>query len=140
MGRAKNNFGGDGVTGLKSLGVRDLTYKLAFLASMVQPSTTTSGMVNIRSGEEEYQEDENVDPRTLFTATEIEEINKIRQTPQIYSKLVESIAPSIYGHAEIKAGILLMLFGGLHKVTGLPSISSHFCDDLGHTRRYQFTW
>lgn len=117
-GRTKNNFGGDGVTGLKSLGVRDLTYKLAFLASMVQPSTTatSSGMVNIRSGEEEYQEDDNIDPRTLFTATELEDINRIRQTPQLYSKLVESIAPSIYGHAEIKAGILLMLFGGVHKV------------------------
>ena len=75
-------------------------------------------MINIRSGEEEYQEDENVDPRTLFTATELEDINRIRQTPQLYSKLVESIAPSIYGHSEIKAGILLMLFGGVHKVRG----------------------
>src|ERR1700722_6396754 len=123
-GRSKNNSGNDGVTGLKSLGVRDLTYKLAFLASMVQPSTATLGMVNIRSGEEEYQEDEDVDPRTLFTATELEEMRGIRQTPQLYSKLIESIAPSIYGHTEIKAGILLMLFGGVHKVMGRRILNS----------------
>ena len=35
----------------------------------------------------------------------------------IYSKLSECIAPSVYGHHEIKRGILLMLFGGVNKST-----------------------
>lgn len=109
------------MTGLKALGVRDLTYKLAFLACMVQSATSASasGMVNIRAGEEDEVEDDSdepVDPRTLFTSAELDEIAHIRATPQLYQRLVESVAPSIYGHAEIKAGILLMLFGGIHKV------------------------
>ena len=32
-------------------------------------------------------------------------------TPQ-----VESVCPSVFGHLEVKRGILLMLFGGVHKV------------------------
>lgn len=32
----RNQREGDGVSGLKALGVRELTYKLAFLAGMVQ--------------------------------------------------------------------------------------------------------
>jgi DNA replication licensing factor MCM6 len=35
-GRAEGSVGGGGVTGLKSLGVRDMSYKTAFLACMVQ--------------------------------------------------------------------------------------------------------
>lgn len=53
----------------------------------------------------------------MFTQTELDEIEKIRSTPQLYNKMVNSIAPSIFGHQEIKAGILLMLFGGVHKTT-----------------------
>ena len=40
----------------------------------------------------------------------------------IYQQLVRSIAPTIYGHEEVKRGVLLMLFGGVHKETveGIP--------------------
>jgi DNA replication licensing factor MCM6 len=31
--------------------------------------------------------------------------------------LVESICPSVFGHLEVKRGVLLMLFGGVHKKT-----------------------
>jgi DNA replication licensing factor MCM6 len=36
--------------------------------------------------------------------------------------MVESICPSVFGHQDIKRGILLMLFGGVHKTTpeGIP--------------------
>jgi DNA replication licensing factor MCM6 len=37
-GKATSGVGGTGVTGLKSLGVRDLQYKTAFLACMVTDS------------------------------------------------------------------------------------------------------
>src|SRR6185369_6466163 len=35
----------------------------------------------------------------------------------IYSRLVNSIAPTVWGHDIIKKGILLQLMGGVHKVT-----------------------
>jgi len=44
-----------------------------------------------------------------------EEENKIKalaDDPKIYDKIIASIAPSIYGHKEIKEAIALQLFGG----------------------------
>ena len=35
----------------------------------------------------------------------------------IYSRLVESIAPTVYGHEIVKKGLLLQLMGGVHKET-----------------------
>jgi DNA replication licensing factor MCM6 len=32
---------------------------------------------------------------------------------QIYTKLANSIAPAVYGHEDLKKGILLQLFGGV---------------------------
>lgn len=36
---------------------------------------------------------------------------------RIYSRLVESIAPTVYGHEIVKKGLLLQLMGGVHKQT-----------------------
>lgn len=35
----------------------------------------------------------------------------------MYNRLAKSIAPTVFGHEEIKKGILLMLFGGVSKKT-----------------------
>jgi len=35
----------------------------------------------------------------------------------LYSNVVKSIAPAVWGHEDVKRGILLMLFGGVHKQT-----------------------
>ena len=108
----RSNANDNGITGLKALGVRDLTYRLAVMACMVQ----RVGQQGIVDDLEVDLEAEDFDPRTIFTAQELDDIRKMRQTPQLYHRLVQSVAPSIYGHSEIKAGILLMLFGGVHKV------------------------
>lgn len=39
------------------------------------------------------------------------------QQPQIYDRLIQSVAPTVFGHQDIKRAILLMLFGGVHKQT-----------------------
>jgi DNA replication licensing factor MCM6 len=41
----------------------------------------------------------------------------MKDSPRLYVRLARSIAPSVHGHDEIKRGILLMLFGGVHKKT-----------------------
>ena len=41
----------------------------------------------------------------------------MKESKTLYRDLIKSIAPAVYGHEEIKKGILLMLFGGVHKVT-----------------------
>lgn len=49
--------------------------------------------------------------------TEKAEILRMRNSAKLYSRMAESICPNVFGHPEIKRGILLMLFGGVHKTT-----------------------
>jgi replicative DNA helicase Mcm len=42
-------------------------------------------------------------------------IRELSQDPDLFEKLVASIAPTIYGHEYIKQALLLQLFGGVHK-------------------------
>eukprot|EP00249_Psilotum_nudum_P028835 c38786_g1_i1 orf=143-2887(+) len=43
------------------------------------------------------------------------EIEKLSKDPRIGERVVKSIAPSIYGHEDIKTGIALAMFGGQEK-------------------------
>ncbi|EGG09595.1 uncharacterized protein MELLADRAFT_42573, partial [Melampsora larici-populina 98AG31] len=99
-----------GVSGLKVLGVRDLTYKTAFLACMVQ-----------RADSRVYVVSDNQETRreflTALTDPEVEELREMVNAKDIYSRLVRSIAPTVYGHEIVKKGILLQLMGGVHKTT-----------------------
>lgn len=52
-----------------------------------------------------------------MTKTEKETITKMQNETDLYKKLANSIAPSVFGHEEVKKGILLMLFGGVNKKT-----------------------
>lgn len=47
---------------------------------------------------------------------DMEKIRKIASDPWIKERIIASIAPSIYGHWEIKEGIALALFGGVPRV------------------------
>ncbi|KAI0486000.1 MCM2/3/5 family-domain-containing protein [Xylaria cf. heliscus] len=125
-----NDVGGNGVSGLKSLGVRDLTYRLAFLASMVTPDTSTPGQSASRQVNEiinsmtqnsaetaESVEDAQAAVLNSMTPSEIEELREMVHSDHIYSRLVKSIAPTVYGHEIVKKGILLQLMSGVHKTT-----------------------
>ena len=52
----------------------------------------------------------------IFSKDEIKDVKKLSKDPKLFNKLVETIAPSIYGYTEIKASLLLQLFGGNRKV------------------------
>lgn len=47
---------------------------------------------------------------------EIKEILEIASSPNVTTRLIQSIAPSIYGFDRIKEAVLLQLFGGIKKV------------------------
>ncbi|SPR00136.1 DNA replication licensing factor MCM6 [Plasmodiophora brassicae] len=110
-GQERTNSKYEGVTGFKGLGVRDLTYKTGFLACSVQPKHTRWGQANIRG------EEGDGDGVLQLTEEEKAEIFRIRDTPRLYTRMARCIAPAVYGHDEVKRGILLMLFGGVHKDT-----------------------
>ena len=54
-----------------------------------------------------------------FRMTEEDEhqIRQLSKDPHIVDKIINSIAPSIYGHTDIKTAIALSLFGGVAKTT-----------------------
>ena len=72
------------------------TYDLMIYANYVEPMEEDFGQINISPEEEE-------------------EIIKLSKDPEILKKLVESMAPSIYGHDKIKEAILMQLLGGCRK-------------------------
>lgn len=45
-----------------------------------------------------------------------ERIKELARDDEVYEKLINSVAPSIYGHTNIKEAIVLQLFGGVQKV------------------------
>jgi replicative DNA helicase Mcm len=47
---------------------------------------------------------------------EIKQITELAKDPNIFEKLRNSIAPSIYGHERVKDALVLQLFGGVRKV------------------------
>ncbi|MBD3260138.1 MAG: AAA domain-containing protein [Candidatus Altiarchaeales archaeon] len=61
----------------------------------------------IESVEREFEEIE-------ITPQEEEQIITLSKDPLIYEKIIDSIAPSIYGYREVKEAIALQLFGGRH--------------------------
>lgn len=110
-GRRSGEYATEGIMGVRGLGVRDLSYKLAFLATSVQSADAKFGVVDIR--------DDTAPDNAMATLEDGErvQIEKMRRDPHLYENLVNSIAPTIHGHQEIKRGILLMLFGGIRKET-----------------------
>ncbi|PIN04722.1 DNA replication licensing factor, MCM6 component [Handroanthus impetiginosus] len=103
--------GQEGVKGLRALGVRDLSYRLAFIANSVQICD------GVRDTDIRNRRDADEDDSQHFTAEELDEIQRMRNTPDFFNKLVDSIAPTVFGHQDIKRAILLMLLGGVHKFT-----------------------
>lgn len=57
----------------------------------------------------------------LPTPEEEEKILEISKDPWVHRKIMNSIAPSIYGYEHIKEAIMYLLFGGVSKL--LPDIS-----------------
>jgi DNA replication licensing factor MCM6 len=104
----------EGIQGAKSQGPRDLTYKLCFLASIIQ---SADGRFGSLSNLYDQGEDDAEMIIEQFEKHELEDISRMKHSTQLYNRLVASIAPAIFGHDEIKRGLLLMLFGGVHKKT-----------------------
>jgi DNA replication licensing factor MCM6 len=129
-----SDVGGSGISGLKALGVRDLTYRMAFLANMVTPDTSTTGQsatqhlrgeagsILTSLGQKTDADQTNGDQAQqdyldTLTPAEIDDLRRMVQMPGIYMRLVDSLAPMIFGHVVVKKGLLLQLMGGVSKVT-----------------------
>ncbi|KAJ1674017.1 MCM DNA helicase complex subunit mcm6, partial [Spiromyces aspiralis] len=125
----KRGPGAEGVSGIRALGTRELTYRLVFLACYAYASSdgpgsgshpTVDAMAN-DEGADGYEGDDSLARQQFLeslTREEREELQAMSSTTNtIYPKLVQSIAPTVFGHEEVKRGILLQLMGGVHKRT-----------------------
>ncbi len=62
------------------------------------------------------------EPETILPSPEEEEkILKLSKDPWIHRKIMNSVAPSIYGYSRVKEAIMYLLFGGVPKT--LPDIT-----------------
>ncbi len=63
-----------------------------------------------------YMEKESTEYEDVEISEEDEEfIKKFANDPDVYEKLIKSIAPTIYGAEKVKEAIVLQLFGGVRK-------------------------
>lgn len=106
-----------GVSGLRALGVRDLTYKVAFYACHI--SSLINRSFDDKNGTEvDFQGsgDQEVFLNSLSDA-EVALLKDMVKDEYIYDKLVRSIAPAVFGHEVVKKGVLLQMLSGVHKQT-----------------------
>ncbi|KAK0417515.1 hypothetical protein QR680_013058 [Steinernema hermaphroditum] len=100
---------GEGLRGLKALGVRDMNFKLAFLASCLFSADSSFGEIDTRQyvGHEDLWD--------KLSDVDRMNIKKLSEDRDITRNLVRSLFPHIYGNDEVKLGIMLQLFGGVAK-------------------------
>lgn len=82
----------EGVRGLKSLGVRDLTYRLAFLACSVTATNPRFGGKDLSSEELSAEA-----IKKQMTEQEWHKIYEMSQDKNLYHNLVNSMFPTIHG-------------------------------------------
>ncbi|XP_018089621.1 zygotic DNA replication licensing factor mcm6-A isoform X1 [Xenopus laevis] len=108
----REGYEAEGVQGLRALGVRDLSYKLVFLACYVCPTNPRFG------GKELHEEDMTAESiKNQMSVKEWEKVFEMSQDKNLYHNLCTSLFPTVHGNDEVKRGILLMLFGGVPKST-----------------------
>ncbi|KAF1465590.1 DNA replication licensing factor MCM6, partial [Pygoscelis antarcticus] len=102
----------EGIRGLRALGVRELSYKLVFLACYVAPPNPRFGGKELRDEEQTAESIKN-----QMSVKEWEKVFEMSQDKNLYHNLCTSLFPTIRGNDEVKRGVLLMLFGGVPKTT-----------------------
>lgn len=71
----------------------------------------------------EFEETDQVhdEDQILESSQQFEEIKQLSARSDLYDLLARSVAPSIFGMEDVKKGVLLQLFGGSHKFSGITS-------------------
>jgi len=111
-------YGADGVHGLKGMGQRDLTYKLAFFGIYIEENNDFGGSGG-KGGGENVRSDE----KMYLSQTDKDKFAQLSEhigpggKKDCFDVLARAVAPSIHGHLEVKKGILLMLISAVGKKT-----------------------
>lgn len=102
----------EGIRGLKALGVRDLNYRMAFMACSVQTTSSRFG-----GNDKPMDEVTAEEMKQQMTEEEWKKVYTMSKDNNLYNNLINSLFPSIHGNDEVKRGVLLQLFSGVGKTT-----------------------
>lgn len=130
MAGGPQGFESEGVRGLKALGVRELSYRLAFLACNVAPTNPRvsgarrveeSGIISdptfflqMRSlsqfgGKEIREEEQTAESiKSQMTEKEWEKVFEMSQDKNLYHNLCSSLFPTIHGESASRSASLLV--------------------------------
>lgn len=103
-----------GVSGLKSLGVKEMSHTLAFMANACIIEGQSRPSLSTDIVEQAHEEGLNAED---FTKEEIRKIETMGQDPHLLDNLSQSLFSSIYGSEDVKRGVVLQLLGGVSKFT-----------------------
>ncbi|PWV19253.1 putative DNA replication licensing factor MCM6 [Trypanosoma cruzi] len=105
----------EGATGLRALGVRELKYRMCFLATTItdvngDDRKMTEAVKDSTDGaaEREY---------VRLTPAELEKVRLMRGHDNLLKALTDCVAPNIFKHDVVKLGLLLQMVGGVSKST-----------------------
>lgn len=110
--RTESSSAAEALRGVKGLGVRELNFRICLLALNIESVATGKH-------ERAFEED-----REMFEASDFlghgafDWIRSVASRPDCLSYLVRSVAPRVWGHEDIKKGLLLTITGGVPKETG----------------------
>ena len=83
----------EGIRGLKALGVRDLTYRMAFLACHIEPTVQRAGA----GGMLRYEDMTAEELKKALLPGDLEKLSQMSEDPALYDKLIHSMFPTIHG-------------------------------------------
>lgn len=112
--RTETGAGDGGVRGLKALGVREMTHKMAFLASSC---ILEGNELPVQMEDRNVENDNGKKDFSMFKEEEIRRIERMAKDKNLYENISKSLFPSIFGNEDIKRGVILQLFGGIPKIT-----------------------
>ncbi|CAC9504951.1 putative DNA replication licensing factor [Leishmania infantum JPCM5] len=105
----------EGTTGLRALGVRDLNYRMCFLATTITDATgddrkMTQAVKEATDGAAEREE-------VVLTPAERLRVQQMRRHDSLLKALTSCVAPNVFKHDVVKLGLLLQMVGGVSKTT-----------------------
>ncbi|RHW67650.1 DNA replication licensing factor MCM6 [Trypanosoma brucei equiperdum] len=105
----------EGATGLRALGVRELNYRMCFLATTITSANGDDRKMTeaIKDSGDGAAEREQVS----LTAAEMQKVQLMRGSANLLKALTGCIAPNIFKHDVVKLGLLLQMVGGVSKNT-----------------------
>jgi DNA replication licensing factor MCM6 len=111
---------GEGDAGIMEAEQQDLAERLKYAKAALSLRNQVPSLTELNGqGANQSMDAHNDGEREAVELTELDRtiLRDMRTTPHLYHRMTESICPSVFGHLEVKRGIMLMLLGGVHKRT-----------------------